>query len=602
MNPVWDEYEVLSTNKSSSRVRCLSCTHEFTSTGVARLVEHFTSGTGVKVCSSDERGALCRKYSRTSAPSATPPRGHVASQPGLPHFFKSAPKQEADDANADFFLEEGIAFSKIRGASWKRAVAKITAAGPGYISPGYNKLREEALDSAHARTEVRVQPIIAAALCATGFSVCSDGWTDTVRRPLVNVVLMTPGGSVFLRAYDTTGEKKGAKYLADLIREQLEAIGPDSCVLVVTDNAAACKAAGALLQAEYPHITWVGCVAHCMDLILKDIVKLPWAAELAAKVKAAVKVILNHQSPLALYGKHSPDLKLLLPGDTRFASFFLMLKRFIAVRGSLRKMINDPDWDEWVAGAKPKVQIKARAAEDTINSKSILRLAQALINATGPVVSLLRMADCNVPCLGKVYYRMYSLGCTLRDAGLDTDHESAVEDIFTERWEYMHNDIYAAGYALDPEFLFAGHDFTKIREVMKGLKATCIKMLGMDDALLAMTSYTARYLKRLGSFSGEMATLGAQRMAAHTWWEVNGADAPELQRVAVKILAQVPAACLCERNWSDYDYVHSKRRNCLTAARAERCVYVYRNSREATKTHGVFDEESVAWAYEPEEL
>jgi hypothetical protein len=92
-------------------------------------------------------------------------------------------------------------------------------------------------------------------------------------------------------------------------------------------------------------------------------------------------------------------------------------------------------------------------------------------------------------------------------------------------------------------------------------------------------------------------------MAAHTWWEVNGADAPELQRVAVKILAQVPAACLCERNWSDYDYVHSKRRNCLTAARAERCVYVYRNSREATtKTHGVFDEESVAWAYEPEEL
>ena len=166
----------------------------------------------------------------------------------------------------------------------------------------------------------------------------------------------------------------------------------------------------------------------------------------------------------------------------------------------------------------------------------------------------------------------------------------------------MHNDIYAAGYALDPEFLFAGHDFTKIREVMKGLKATCIKMLGMDDALLAMTSYTARYLKRLGSFSGEMATLGAQRMAAHTWWEVNGADAPELQRVAVKILAQVPAACLCERNWSDYDYVHSKRRNCLTAARAERCVYVYRNSREATKTHGVFDEESVAWAYEPEEL
>jgi hypothetical protein len=35
--------------------------------------------------------------------------------------------------------------------------------------------------------------------------------TDCVRR-LVNVVLMSPGGGVFLRARDTTGKFRGADY------------------------------------------------------------------------------------------------------------------------------------------------------------------------------------------------------------------------------------------------------------------------------------------------------------------------------------------------------------------------------------------------------
>jgi hypothetical protein len=129
---------------------------------------------------------------------------------------------------------------------------------------------------------------------------------------------------------------------------------------------------------------------------------------------------------------------------------------------------------------------------------------------------------------------------------------------------------------LNPEFLFAGHDFTKIREVMKGLKATCIKMLGVDDALLAMTSYTARH-PRAWAPSGEMATPGAQRMAAHTWWR-SMALTPELQRVA-KSKPGAGTSCPPVSATGQTMTMHSKRRNCLTAARAERCVYVL-NSRE----------------------
>ena len=43
------------------------------------------------------------------------------------------------------------------------------------------------------------------------------------------------------------------------------------------------------------------------------------------------------------------------------------------------------------------------------------------------------------------------------------------------------------------------------------------------------------------------------------------------------------SACSCERNWSAYNYIHNKKRNGLTAARAEKLVYVFSNLRMLRK-------------------
>ena len=39
----------------------------------------------------------------------------------------------------------------------------------------------------------------------------------------------------------------------------------------------------------------------------------------------------------------------------------------------------------------------------------------------------------------------------------------------------------------------------------------------------------------------------------------------------------------CERNWSSYDWIHNKKRNMLTPARAEKLVYVYQNNNAIRK-------------------
>ena len=57
--------------------------------------------------------------------------------------------------------------------------------------------------------------------------------------------------------------------------------------------------------------------------------------------------------------------------------------------------------------------------------------------------------------------------------------------------------------------------------------------------------------------------------------------APDLRRVAIRVLAAMPSSSSCEGNWSAFDvevdFVHSKKRNKLSSARANDLVYVFSN-------------------------
>jgi len=46
------------------------------------------------------------------------------------------------------------------------------------------------------------------------------------------------------------------------------------------------------------------------------------------------------------------------------------------------------------------------------------------------------------------------------------------------------------------------------------------------------------------------------------------AHVPELQKVAVRTLSQVTSASACERNWSTFDLIHTKKLNRLHCKRA----------------------------------
>ena len=179
----------------------------------------------------------------------------------------------------------------------------------------------------------------------------------------------------------------------------------------------------------------------------------------------------------------------------------------------------------------------------------------------------------------QVYYY-----CSLMDGQIDElsspcftpDIKAEVKRIFRQRWDEFSSPLHCAAYALDLEF----QDCRFNAEVMRGLRIVCQRVLGnTDSAKAALLGHAAYVGKEGGNFGDPLVIEMKEDIASYQWWQNYGGEASELQTVAVRVLAMVSSAGACERVWSAYDFVHSKKRNRLDPDRAEDLVYVHKNTR-----------------------
>ena len=103
----------------------------------------------------------------------------------------------------------------------------------------------------------------------------ADGWTTQRGNTLINFLVSSERGTLFLRSIDASSHVKKADYIVDLYEEIIAEIGAEHIVQIITDNAANFKKAGEIMMERYPKIYWTPCAAHCIDLLLEDIGEVP---------------------------------------------------------------------------------------------------------------------------------------------------------------------------------------------------------------------------------------------------------------------------------------------------------------------------------------
>lgn len=79
------------------------------------------------------------------------------------------------------------------------------------------------------------------------------------------------GGAMFSKAIDASDNVKDVDFLATIFLQVIKKIEEANVIHIITDNASNYKATGLRIETRYPHIFWIICAVHNLNLALKTI-------------------------------------------------------------------------------------------------------------------------------------------------------------------------------------------------------------------------------------------------------------------------------------------------------------------------------------------
>ncbi|XP_031392253.1 uncharacterized protein LOC116204300 [Punica granatum] len=495
-------------------------------------------------------------------------------QPTINQMMKKDLREDVCMQIARFFYTSAIPFNCVKNLEFEKMCQLIGKYGIGLKPPSYHELRDKYLRKEVDNTMSLLEEH-KAMWRKSGCSIMSDGWTDKKRRSICNFLVNSPKGTIFLTSIDTSDISKTRDKVFEMIDDIVEQVGEENVVQIVTDNAANYKAAGEMLMEKRKKLFWTPCAAHCIDLMLEDLEKKIKVHELTIMKGRKITTFIYSRTLIITMLKHfTKGTDLIRPTVTRFATAYLTLGCLFDNRNALRTMFASKQWK----GSRFAKLEGGKYAERAVMDNRFWSNVNTCLKAAYPLIKVLRMVDSDEkPAMGFIYNEMEKAKQKIK-ANFKDDRKSydPVWKVIDERWEVqLHRPLHAAAYYLNPQLHFSS-EFRADREVMHGLYKVMDRMLD-DEERDKVDLQLEEFKHERGLFGFSSAKSMRFKKTPADWWESYGADTPKLQRFSIRILSLTCSSSGCERNWSAFEMVHTKRRNRLHQKKMNDLVFVMYN-------------------------
>ncbi|XP_028803194.1 uncharacterized protein LOC114758322 [Neltuma alba] len=406
-----------------------------------------------------------------------------------------------------------LPFNLVRSPLFIQMLKSVGEYGRGLKPPSYHEVRVSHLKKAVDKIQESLVKY-KREWEKWGCTLMCDGWTDRKGRSLANFLVNSPGGTVFLKSVDTSSVIKDAKQMFELLDNIVEEIGEDNVVQVVTDGASNLMA------------TW--------------------------KIK------------------YSKGRELARPAVTRFATAYLTLSCILQQKNALRTMFASNDW---VSSSFASKSDGKQMADMIFGDSRFWSSIKYCLKCVSPLVKVLRLVDGDSkPAMPYIYEATDRAKEEIANNFEKKESRyKKIWKIIDTRWNLqLHRPLHAAAYFLNPKFHY-DEKFNADQEVYFGLYETIEKMISDRKTRFLVDQQLEAFKSAKGLFGRSMAIDTRNKKQCY------GGEGKELQKVAMRILSLTCSATGCERNWSTFDQVHTKRRNRLEQQRLNALVFVKYN-------------------------
>ncbi|XP_028118806.1 uncharacterized protein LOC114316345 [Camellia sinensis] len=404
---------------------------------------------------------------------------------------------------ARWIYDTGIPFNVVNNESFAPMIEVIGQFGPGLKPPSYHMIQipylKKEVNHVHKLMKEHKED-----WAKYGCSRMCDGWTDRKHRTLINFLVNCPRGTMFLESIDASSYSKDANKISNLLDKFVDKFGETNVVQIVTDSAAANVLAGKFLEAKRPHLYWTPCAAHCLDLMLEDIFKLPNFKKTFERAIGVHGYICNRPSLLNMMRSFTQLKELVKPAKTRFATAFLTLQRLYQQRNNLGKMFTSEEWTKSKLAKEPQ----GKKTAQIMLMPSFWNHVHLAFQFSCPLVHVLRMVDGeDKPPMGYIYEAMDRAKEAIANA-FDGKEEKYIEifEIIDQRWDIqLHRPLHAAGFYLNLSLFYKDSNVAKDEEIMTGLYQCISRLIPTLEIQDKVCAELAKYEKAEGLFLIPMA-------------------------------------------------------------------------------------------------
>ncbi|XLS52131.1 hypothetical protein HN51_012808, partial [Arachis hypogaea] len=395
-----------------------------------------------------------RKGKEIQTPASLFKKRGVSTQTTINSIFKKGLREEACDGIASFIYNNAIPFNVARSEEYHNMFEKVARHGLGFKPPSYDELRGKLLKKKVESTKLTLEEH-KAEWKKTGCTIMTDGWTDKRRRTILNFLVNSPKGTVFLKSINASDICKTAEKIFKMIDEVVEEVGEENVVQVVTNNAANYKKAGQMLMEKRKNLYWTPCAAHCIDLMLEDFEKkLDLHKDTIAKGRKLTTYIYSRTSLISLLQQHTKGRDLVRPGMTQFATSYLTLGSLNEKKNPIIRMFISDEWKE----SKCSKTRDGKNIENIVLDKIFWGNIIHCLRGAYPLLHVLRIVDSEgKAAMGYMYSEIDRAKEKIKDAFQSVELSyKPLWDIIDARWDkQLFRPLHAAGYYLNPQIHYS---------------------------------------------------------------------------------------------------------------------------------------------------
>ncbi|KAM0898061.1 hypothetical protein ACQ4PT_022151 [Festuca glaucescens] len=431
-----------------------------------------------------------------------------------------------------FLYDNAIAFNVVNSRSFEEMVEAIGQYGHGLKPPSYHEASDKYIKEAiNDLSDMRKKHELA--WKTYGCTLMSDAWSDRKQRHLVNFLVNSPEGTFFLGSVNASSETHDVAYLAGLLGQKIEEIDR-----------------------------------------FKD-----WIV----KAKRVTTFVYRHLKLLDKMREYTCGNELVRPAATRFATTFYTLQSMHKNKEALRKLFVS---DFWTKNKLAKTETGKHVYE-VVMSMTFWNVVEDCIRASHPVLIVLRLVDGDEnPAMPQLTAAMEICKNKLNESfSRKPPLLEKLMQIFRKRWDdQMMQKLHGAALFLNPGRFFdiMENDPDYAQTLRMTFNQVVTKMMDGDEEMIATIDVLADDYQQVRGdcFDTKIAINGRKRKSPLDWWKSNGGgQALPLTKVARRIVGLCTSASACERNWSTFERIHSKKRNKLGHPKLDDLSYISFNSK-----------------------